>query len=170
MAPPTPVDRLTAFLGGLTEPRNPTAPLVRRWLKLVVAHENGTCLIWKGPVVISFGSPYPQFCVGQRRRGAFAWLVEACFPEERDKLVEVDRSRGSYRLSYRTCAERLCVSPYCRTARPPTGWHGFKPGLTPEQVRAIRADPRPQRAIAPDYGVSHQHIGRIKRAERQRFS
>jgi hypothetical protein len=35
--------------------------------------------------------------------------------------------------------------------------------LVTAQVHAIRADPRPQRVIAADYGVSHTQVGYIKR-------
>lgn len=35
--------------------------------------------------------------------------------------------------------------------------------LSWEQVRNIRADPRPQRAIAKDYTISQLHVSRIKR-------
>lgn len=35
--------------------------------------------------------------------------------------------------------------------------------LTPEQIRAIRVDPRPQRAIGANYGIRHTAVGRIKR-------
>lgn len=38
--------------------------------------------------------------------------------------------------------------------------------LTAEQALAIIADPRPHRVIAPDYGISHTHVGAIKRGER----
>ena len=37
--------------------------------------------------------------------------------------------------------------------------------LTAEQVRAIRSDPRPQRKIAADFGVSHPVIGYIKKGK-----
>lgn len=38
--------------------------------------------------------------------------------------------------------------------------------LTVEQAAAIIADPRPHRVIAPDYGISHTHVGAIKRGDR----
>lgn len=34
--------------------------------------------------------------------------------------------------------------------------------LTVEEVRAIRADPRPQPAIAADYGMSQSNVAKIK--------
>ena len=37
--------------------------------------------------------------------------------------------------------------------------------LTDDQVRAIFADPRPQRAVAADFNVTQAHVSRIKRAE-----
>lgn len=37
--------------------------------------------------------------------------------------------------------------------------------LTPEQVAAIRADSRSQRAIAKDYGISKTQVGNIKRGK-----
>lgn len=38
--------------------------------------------------------------------------------------------------------------------------------LTIDQVKAIIADPRSHRTIAADYGISHTHIGAIKRGDR----
>jgi hypothetical protein len=40
--------------------------------------------------------------------------------------------------------------------------------LNEAQVRAIRTDPRPHRAIAGDYGITQQHVGKIKRLEQWR--
>ena len=40
--------------------------------------------------------------------------------------------------------------------------------LAPEQVAAVKADPRPQRAIARDYGISKTQVGNIKRGEQWR--
>lgn len=39
-------------------------------------------------------------------------------------------------------------------------------GLTPEQVRNIRIDPRPQREIAHSYGIAQPTVSRIKRGQR----
>lgn len=40
--------------------------------------------------------------------------------------------------------------------------------LTDDQIRAIRADPRMQRVIADDYGITQSHVSRIKSAEVRR--
>jgi len=136
------------------------ATLLRRWLGNVEASENGRCLIWTGPIN---GDGYPQFCVGTRRREPFTWLAERYLQTEMWKLPLVTRSNGSYRLSFRTCGNRLCVSPYCRTGYRSPDRPGFKGRLTPEQVRAIRADPRSQRDLAPEYGMHPAHIGHIRR-------
>lgn len=41
--------------------------------------------------------------------------------------------------------------------------------LIPEQVRAIRADPRPQSAIAKDFGISQVMVSCIKRGASWRY-
>lgn len=40
--------------------------------------------------------------------------------------------------------------------------------LEPEQVAAVKADPRPQRVIARDFGISKSQVGNIKRGEQWR--
>lgn len=50
--------------------------------------------------------------------------------------------------------------------RRPPGSYARK--LTPEQVAAIIADPRPHRVIAREYGISDTHVGALKRGERLR--
>lgn len=37
--------------------------------------------------------------------------------------------------------------------------------LTPEQILAIKDDPRSQREIGKDYGISKTHVGRIKNGQ-----
>lgn len=50
-----------------------------------------------------------------------------------------------------------------RAAQPPKPPTKYSPKLTPDQKEAIRQDPRPLRAIAADYGVSHTSVRRVKR-------
>jgi len=45
---------------------------------------------------------------------------------------------------------------------PQQGEHNPRARLTPAQVDAIRADPRPQRTIAIEYGVRQPAVSRIK--------
>ena len=49
---------------------------------------------------------------------------------------------------------------------PMSGEKNPRARLSPEDVAAIRADPRSQRAIAKDYGISKTQVGNIKRGER----
>jgi len=42
------------------------------------------------------------------------------------------------------------------------------PRTTPEEVRAIRADPRSHYEIAADYGIDRSYVGKIKRNHKRK--
>ncbi|MFM9850146.1 MAG: HNH endonuclease signature motif containing protein [Hyphomicrobiaceae bacterium] len=102
-------------------------------------------------------------------------------------IVKIKRRAGAHRLSYRlfkgaiprgqlvrhTCDNPACVNPahlvlgsvkdnvadqIARGRRPLT----TRSKLTPDDIRAIRSDHRPQRAIAQHYGISQKAIWNIK--------
>lgn len=50
-----------------------------------------------------------------------------------------------------------------RRGRAPQGETAGQSNLTDSDILLIRSDPRPQRAIAKEYGLSHTAIGNIKR-------
>ena len=62
------------------------------------------------------------------------------------------------------CSHRRCVNPdHLQPALPAiNSQRGCKTKLTPDQVRAIRADARTQTAIAAIYGLSVGYVSRLK--------
>lgn len=78
------------------------------------------------------------------------------------------------------CDNRACVNPehlflgthqdnmtdMVNKGRAPVGQRAFGVKLTPEQVLAIRNDPRSQSRIGREYGVTQTTVGLIKRRKR----
>lgn len=95
------------------------------------------------------------------------YLVFEAFHGKRDKSLDVchrdgnraNNEKNNLRQDTRkgNFSDMVEHGTRCRGER-----HGTHK-LTREQVIAIRADNRTQRAIAMDYGVAQAHIGRIKR-------
>lgn len=53
---------------------------------------------------------------------------------------------------------------HARQPRRGGGGNG-RPKLTPDQVRAIRKDPRPPRLIASDYGITTNYAMKVQQGE-----
>ena len=80
------------------------------------------------------------------------------------------RPRGKFDAAH-SCGTPRCISPVhvrwktrgdnLREGKPRQGEAGPSK-LTEAQVRAIRADPRPQTAIAKDYGIGQMTVSNIK--------
>jgi hypothetical protein len=108
------------------------------------------------------GDGYGMLKIARREEKAHraAW-VEANGPIPSDKFV-------CHRCDNRACInpDHLFLGSTSDNARDMASKnrHG-RPKLTVEQARAIRADVRPQKEIAAEYGVSQSLISRIRSGE-----
>ncbi len=89
---------------------------------------------------------------------------------------------GDPRVVRHTCDRDWCINPehlltgtqaenladMVERRRSNRGERHWNVRLTPEQVAAIRADPRSSRQVAPEYGVAARQIRRIRQGVRWR--
>jgi hypothetical protein len=148
-------------------------PVVRRFFgtpEEVLRHyshgDDSGCLLWSGP---KNDAGYGTCRYGLAHRAAYRVWVGP-IPEGLYVLHHCDVPAciepshlyvGTQADNMRDMAERGR-----RRNRPMPGESNPAAKLTEAQVRAIRADPRPQRAIAADYGISQATVSLIVRREK----
>ncbi len=136
------------------------------FIQEAAASSTDECIIW--PYARSTAG-YGRVAVGRRLVQAHRLTLELASGAPADGRVEAAHAPE-------ICHNRACVNPrhlrwatrvdnFADKAQDGTETIGTRNGsakLSPDQVRAIRADRRPERAIAMDYPVSRATINEIK--------
>jgi hypothetical protein len=124
--------------------------------------KSGECWIWTGPLA-HFG--YGVYKKKRAHRIAFE-MVHGPIPPGVFILHSCDNPPCVNPAHLRMGTQRENMEDRADRGRKPTGeasraW--ARSSLTPDDIRAIRADPRSGGALAPTYGVSRATIGDIRR-------
>jgi len=121
--------------------------------------EVGECWLWTGTLS---RTGYGQFYLRKKTRDIHRLMLERV----------LGRALGEGMHTLHSCRNKHCVRP--EHLREGTQQENMEDRtrdgnthhiLTEDQVRAIRADTRIERVIAPEYGVSRATIGQIRRGQ-----
>jgi hypothetical protein len=137
------------------------------WLWSARRDKNGYGAFWTGETTVTASSYMLSALLGRPLREGYV----ACHTCDNPPCVRPSHLfEGTYQDN-RIDAQlkgRVPIAAAIPISRPSSVLGGSANGrakLTPEQVAAIRSDPRRAPAIAVDYGVNERHIRKIKNGE-----
>lgn len=113
-------------------------------------------------VILSYKGKTEPLSIHQAVANAFCSGKTA----ERNHVNHIDgnpSNNHASNLEWCTRSENMLHSVYVLGNRTPKGFISRSRKLTPEQVRAIRSDTRPESIIAKEYGVGHSTISNVRR-------
>jgi hypothetical protein len=126
------------------------------WSKVDKNGPNG-CWLWKGGKIKGYGTIYLNGKTYRAHRIALV-LTTGVMRCDLDGCHECDNPSCVNPSHLTWCSRKQNMQDAARRGR----IRSQKQKLTPDQVRAIRKDPRLQSIIAADYGVDHSIVYKIK--------